>query len=376
MRQKWGYWTIDKALEIANNFKNRTSFCKKESGAYYFLIKKNMLDRACEHMAIKEKETAPQISFPEIDYSSFENVLKFVNTEVYCYKGEIWKEHPIYSFVEASNFGRIRTKTRIIEIKYKNGKTLTRKIEGRIIKQNEHIKGSSYLAPSIRLNNKSIFTKTHRIVCECFYGISDKVVDHKNGIKYDNRIENLKYATFKENSNNEITSLKRNRNTIKGYNRENYFIKYNVHKNEIFVKFKKDYSISNYGVIRHDKTNEYTYGYEMGGYLLFSRQRVHRIVAKIFLSNPSNYTIVDHIDGNKKNNTAWNLRWVNRSENANNPNTKKGEKRVFQYSLSGNLIKAFNSLSSVKEEGFDYRLVSAVCLGKRKTHGGYVWKYS
>jgi len=50
---------------------------------------------------------------------------------------------------------------------------------------------------------------------------------------------------------------------------------------------------------------------------------VHRAVAKLFVPNPDNKVYVDHIDGNRFNNRADNLRWVTRKENNNNPITRK-----------------------------------------------------
>ena len=43
--------------------------------------------------------------------------------------------------------------------------------------------------------------------------------------------------------------------------------------------------------------------------------RLHRLVAKYFVSNPNNYDVVNHIDGNKKNNVASNLEWTTISKN-------------------------------------------------------------
>ena len=45
------------------------------------------------------------------------------------------------------------------------------------------------------------------------------------------------------------------------------------------------------------------------------RHRIHRLVAKMFIDNPLNLEEVNHIDGDKSNNSKDNLEWVNRKEN-------------------------------------------------------------
>lgn len=45
------------------------------------------------------------------------------------------------------------------------------------------------------------------------------------------------------------------------------------------------------------------------------RWLLHRLVAYVWLDNPNNYTTVDHLDGNKANNSVENLEWVSLEEN-------------------------------------------------------------
>ena len=59
------------------------------------------------------------------------------------------------------------------------------------------------------------------------------------------------------------------------------------------------------------------------GYLRARSIFVHIAVATLFVPNANNKPCVDHIDCNKLNNRADNLRWVTFSENNLNPITRK-----------------------------------------------------
>lgn len=44
---------------------------------------------------------------------------------------------------------------------------------------------------------------------------------------------------------------------------------------------------------------------------------VHRLVAEVFISNPNGYKYVTHIDGDRSNNCASNLKWIEKPDTRN-----------------------------------------------------------
>ena len=77
------------------------------------------------------------------------------------------------------------------------------------------------------------------------------------------------------------------------------------------------YSISDKGRVRKDESGQIMVLSKNGGYCRITiSKHVHRLVAEAFIEKPSNDKCwVDHIDGNRSNNSVDNLRWVTPSEN-------------------------------------------------------------
>lgn len=129
--------------------------------------------------------------------------------------------------------------------------------------------------------------------------------------------------------------------------------------------------------------------------------KVHKIVANVFIPNTDNKPCIDHINTDRTDNRASNLRWVTLKENSSNPLTiihsKCGKEKVIgrrksdchkfnkdapnkprpvhRYTLNGEHIDSFQSLLDAESvTGIEINGIKKALNKTYKHAGGYLWK--
>ena len=92
----------------------------------------------------------------------------------------------------------------------------------------------------------------------------------------------------------------------------------------MFVQIDDRYEINREGHLRDITTGKLQFGSDDGyGYLKFTTRtngkkacpKVHKLLALAFIPNPRNLPVINHKDGNKRNNSLDNLEWCSYADN-------------------------------------------------------------
>lgn len=114
---------------------------------------------------------------------------------------------------EVSNKGRVRSIDRIVSDRL--GRTRT--VKGQAMRL-QHDK-DGYATFGTKVQGKAFIIKVHRAVAEAFLTNPENkdAIDHINGIRDDNRLENLRYCTTKENANFSLAKKNRSESVRQSY---------------------------------------------------------------------------------------------------------------------------------------------------------------
>lgn len=109
--------------------------------------------------------------------------------------------------------------------------------------------------------------------------------------------------------------------------------------------------------------------------------KVHRLVALTFIPNPSDHECVNHIDGNKLNNSVSNLEWCSKGHNNRHArsmlNIDFSAKPVVQKCPNGEIVALWRNMETAATiTGCTAPLISACCRGTVQQTGGYIWEYA
>lgn len=189
--------------------------------------------------------------------------------------------------------------------------------------------------------NKTVHrhVKSHRFVAECFHPNPDNLpeVDHINGNRADNRVENLRWVTRKQNCNNpytleqrseSMTNNEKNSRKVYQYTKDGDFVREWPSVSEVYRQL--GFHISNIVVCCSGKLRSvhgYVWSYEKADKIEIRRHR--------------------HC------------------------------KCVYQLTLDGKLVKEWPSvLEAAKELGFSRTCIGATCRGVHKSAYGFKWSYT
>ena len=119
-----------------------------------------------------------------------------------------------------------------------------------------------------------------------------------------------------------------------------------------------NYLIYDDGRVYSKFSNKFLKGADVRGYLVYHlyidgkeiNVSAHRLVAIFFIPNPNNYPMVNHIDGDKKNNKSYNLEWCtcyhnnkhardNGLNNVSKSNSERWNDDDFRNKVSKNISK-------------------------------------
>lgn len=249
-----------------------------------------------------------------------------------------------------------------------DGKVFNRKT-GRELKGT--IKRNDYRTVQLTIEGKPKSLMVHRLVAEAFCENPNgyTIVDHINRDKLDNRVENLRWVTSRENAQNATPAERKPGDTV-----------YDITKEWAVCKLAPNYGVTKTGIVFNLKNNKILKPANRNGYLRVSLNgkmySVHRLVYETYVGEIPEKMVIDHIDGNRANNNLSNLQLTTQSKNVKK--TYDGGKRagavgVTCFTVDGKELKHYDTIrEAATEMGVTHAAIKGASnYGTRSC--GYYW---
>lgn len=244
-----------------------------------------------------------------------------------------------------------------------------------------------YPTYNLTLNGKKKKIKIHRMVAETFLPKKEgkEIVNHIDGDTHNFKLDNLEWVTLKENSQHAIiTGLRASTN------QNGIFLDVDQEIDNEEWRLIKDYSnylVSNYGRILNKNTNRLLKGcISNNGYPevnLWQNNKgktllIHILVYSAFAEDYNlDGFVINHIDGNKKNNDFNNLEKVTYQENNYHAeyviNTHVCAKQVAQLNKEKQIIQKYPSIREATKITKINNISRAIKTSRMA--GGYYWEF-
>ena len=251
------------------------------------------------------------------------------------------------------------------------------------IKTNRILKGTvrnGYRMVKLTIKSQKKDYLIHRLVALTFLENPLKLpqVNHKDKNKLNNAVSNLEWISIQDNM------LHRSRNNTPIHKKLRKIEK--IVLDEHWRQYKNsNYWISDTGNCYNKQTqcllspiksgNYYKYCFSINGKK--SSALIHKLVYSLFKNDYDEQKQINHIDGNKQNNSLQNLELVTNQQNVLHSYyvLHNNIHQIGQFDKDNNLITIYDSMSvAARAIGGSVSAISQVCSGKAKTHKGFIWK--
>ena len=244
------------------------------------------------------------------------------------------------------------------------------------------IYNTGYKMVRLTINGKRKGYAVHRLVAQTFLDNSKNlpVVNHKDGDKTNNKVENLEWVTQSQNRRHAVKQLK----TGLAYGARK---KVDISEEDSFWKRYKntDYLVSKDGQVYNTKTKILLKQTpNQSGYIRYTlridnkscSKQAHILVLETWTDQNLTGKVVNHKDGNKSNNNIINLQVVSKSENAKHAiyQLDKMGKHVLEI-FNNEIIKEYQSIMQAAREKQVTQGAIRYALKNETQCCGYYWQY-